>query len=515
MPMQDREIVAGIVAGRPGGLAAAYDRYAGPLHAYCAAVLGDPSDAADAVQDTFIIAAAKVGGLRDPDRLRPWLYAVARNECRRRLRERGSSRPLEDAAELADETPAVGTRAEQEDLRALVRSALGGLNAGEREIIELSLRQELDGDDLADVLGVPRNQAHALASRARAQFSTSLGALLVARSGTQSCMSLAALLDGWDGKLTVLLRKRVNRHIERCDVCGERKRRELSPAMLLSMLPVALLPAGLRPQVLRLVADTGPAAAAHRDLAAARSGPLRPDGFPVQSGPGLRGWHRRGRPGWLAGAAALAVVIAGGAVVLAFALGGHGRPAPATLSAGHPAVAAASPGTAGVGSLPGTTGARRHHRGRPAGPTASPSTPAATAAASTPATSRRVSTPARPPASPPTTPAGTPSQSAPPPSPGTLTAAPGTVRLVPDGAHNAYQGSFMLTAAGGPVSYTISDPAPAGTLSVSPASGTLAAGQSVTITATAPYPGGPPTFVTSLTVNPGGLAVDVEYPPSG
>ena len=86
--MRDREIVAAIVAGDPAGLAAAYDSYATVLHAYCRSMLAEPADAADAVQDTFVIAAAKLGGLRDPDRLRPWLYAVARNECYRRLRGR-------------------------------------------------------------------------------------------------------------------------------------------------------------------------------------------------------------------------------------------------------------------------------------------------------------------------------------------------------------------------------------------------------------------------------------------
>ena len=49
-------------------------------------MLSEPEDAADAVQDTFVIAAARLGGLRDPRKLRPWLYAVARNECHRRLR---------------------------------------------------------------------------------------------------------------------------------------------------------------------------------------------------------------------------------------------------------------------------------------------------------------------------------------------------------------------------------------------------------------------------------------------
>src|SRR6202035_967805 len=84
---------------------------------------------------------------------------------------------------------------------------------------------------------------------------TALGALVVARSGQESCPGLADVLDGWDGQLTVLLRKQVKRHIERCEVCGERRRRELSPTALLAMLPVVVLPAGLREQTLRLVAD--------------------------------------------------------------------------------------------------------------------------------------------------------------------------------------------------------------------------------------------------------------------
>jgi hypothetical protein len=37
------------------------------------------------VLDTFLIATVKLDGLRDPDRLGPWLHAVARNECLRRL----------------------------------------------------------------------------------------------------------------------------------------------------------------------------------------------------------------------------------------------------------------------------------------------------------------------------------------------------------------------------------------------------------------------------------------------
>ncbi len=86
--MGDSEVVASIVAGDPEGLAAAYDKYAGDLYGYCQSLLQDPNDAADAVQDTFVIAASKLAGLRDPERLRAWLFAVARNECLHRLKSR-------------------------------------------------------------------------------------------------------------------------------------------------------------------------------------------------------------------------------------------------------------------------------------------------------------------------------------------------------------------------------------------------------------------------------------------
>jgi DNA-directed RNA polymerase specialized sigma24 family protein len=99
--MQDRELVAAIVAGDPDGLAEAYDRYAAPLYTYCRLMLPDPDPrggAALAVQDTFIIAAARLQGLHDPDQLRPWLHAVARNECLRRSGSAGSQGNGSDTA---------------------------------------------------------------------------------------------------------------------------------------------------------------------------------------------------------------------------------------------------------------------------------------------------------------------------------------------------------------------------------------------------------------------------------
>ncbi len=107
--MQDSAVVAAVVAGDADGFAAAYDQYAASLYAYCHSVLPGPEAAAEALLDTFLVAAAKLEGLRDPDRLGPWLHAVARNECLRRLDPQyaAGGAELPGPADPDDELPAV------------------------------------------------------------------------------------------------------------------------------------------------------------------------------------------------------------------------------------------------------------------------------------------------------------------------------------------------------------------------------------------------------------------------
>jgi hypothetical protein len=102
-------VVAAVVAGDADGFAAVYDQYAASLYAYCHCVLPEPEAAAEAVLDTFLIAAAKLDGLRDPDRLGPWLDAVARNECLRRLGPEYAAGAAEipGSADPDEEPPAV------------------------------------------------------------------------------------------------------------------------------------------------------------------------------------------------------------------------------------------------------------------------------------------------------------------------------------------------------------------------------------------------------------------------
>jgi hypothetical protein len=327
------------------------------------------------------------------------------------------------------------------------------------------------------------NQAHALASRARGQLERSLGALLVARTGRQACAELDAILADWDGTLTILMRKRVSRHIENCAICGERKRRALSPAALFSVLPLVGLPPGLRHQVLRLVSDGSPEAIKYRGHVVARAGRFGPNGFPIQLSPAGHARRRgiRAHPVPYAVAAALIVLAGSGSAAYA-------------LKHDHKVAASQHPGSVTV-----------------------------TITASAP-TGEPTPTPSVTPTIAPVVVTSSPSPS-PSVSPGTLQVSPSPFvvkvppPLMPSQSPQTppYTGTFMLTAMGGPVTYSVSVPSSEQPyMTITPASGTLGAGQQQVMTVTVSSTANPkPPYRNTATVNPGGIVVIIYYTPSG
>jgi RNA polymerase sigma factor (sigma-70 family) len=570
--MRDSEVVASIVAGDSLGLAAAYDRYADPLYQYCRTLLSDPADAADAVQDTFVIAASRLDGLRDPSRLHPWLYAVARHEALRILRSKQGTSALGVASGVTGDSGDVGAGAgaEHADLRALLEDATAGLNPGEREVIELQLRQGLETAEVATVLGVSRNHAHALLSRAREQLETCLAVLLVGRAGRGECDELATLLAGWDGRLTIPLRKRVHRHIEQCATCGDRRTQELRPAILLDLSPGAALaagaaaslqpaggaPDGLRAHTITLATGQGVGAVAHRAAVLSRAGAFTRSGFPKPAhgatgglaaggnagrrGGGGRGGGGRGgggsgsgsgRAGGLGGhggvkglggslrssprgvaAVTAAIVIAAIIAVVAFALTGNSRTAPPAADPSTPGVAAApaaATSSAPAPAAPGASAASRKTGSRASTPAATSSRPtAATGPAAAPTSST-----ARPPSGTPTT--GSPTTPASTPAPGALAEHPagGLLVLAPNGPgrqiylSGSGSGDWRVTW-----SLAVAND-PADVISVSSSAGTLTPADptaTVTVTVTANH------FVPcrgrqspTITVSPGGTVFSI------
>ena len=175
-PTADAALVAGLVGRDPAAVADLYDRYADRLLGFCTGMLRDHHEAADALHDTILVAADRVGQLRDPERLRPWLYAIARTQCLARLRRRERTAVAEDPTVLAggrtmgaEAAPGGdGARAaEGGEAAELVWAAAEGLDEGDRVLLELNLRQGLVGGELAAAAGVKPGQISMVTGRMR------------------------------------------------------------------------------------------------------------------------------------------------------------------------------------------------------------------------------------------------------------------------------------------------------------------------------------------------------------
>lgn len=252
MSTDDAQLVARVLQGDRDAFAAVYERYGDRLYDFAYSMLRSTADAQDAVADSFVLFAERLGQLRDPSRLRPWLYAIVRSECLRRFRGRdkiafGGDDAMTDLADDAAPPPEV---AETEELRRLVWEAAAGLAERDRMLLDLNLRQGLDGADLAEAMGVSTDNAYVMLSRVKGQMERSLGALLVARTGRSECGALDGVLGDWDGGFTPLIRKRVARHVDSCVGCTARKGALVSPAALFAGVAAFAAPSGLRERVL-------------------------------------------------------------------------------------------------------------------------------------------------------------------------------------------------------------------------------------------------------------------------
>jgi len=120
------------------------------VRAWMCGILGDPVEAEDLTQQTFLRAFERLGQLRDPERFWPWLRAVARSVARNRLRRRTPPppRPERVVADPADDA------ARDEESRT-VRRALRRLPRRDRVILSLVHVEDLPIAQAARFLDLP------------------------------------------------------------------------------------------------------------------------------------------------------------------------------------------------------------------------------------------------------------------------------------------------------------------------------------------------------------------------
>ena len=421
----DRAVVAAIAAGDRAGIAMAYERYAAALYGYCHAMLHDQGRAAEAMRDTFVIAATTLGGLPEPPELRPWLYAVARKECERLPSPRAKVRS--EQAGPGDPRAVAGSKGGKAELGTLIFDLMAEMKPRERESIELIFRHDLHGPDLAEALGVPSSQAEPLASHARDRLEKALVVLRIALTRRAACPTLGELLADWDGKLTGETCDLVDWHVEQCHTCAANGLGALRPEALPVLLPLAPLPPELRVEVLYRCSSSAEDAVAYRRRVVRRTESTTLAWF--SRAIRLVSWGSiRSNPGPAVATAAVAVwVVVAVTVTLLTLAATRSASAQATRpnvknSPSRPAATAPAP----VAKPSGKVSHRPAHVPSSARPSSAPATspsptsasPSSSPTSAKPSASPTSAKPSTPPTSPPQSPSSPPTTStSPPPSP--------------------------------------------------------------------------------------------------
>ncbi|MFI1382392.1 sigma-70 family RNA polymerase sigma factor [Embleya sp. NPDC020886] len=246
----DNEPNTALVVAAQGGDLRARDRLVAdwlPLvYNIVGRALNGHADVDDVVQETMLCAVSGLGDLRDPERFRSWLVAIAVNQVRRRHARRATTTPLDEIAEYPD--PAadfadltilrLGLSGQRRD----VAEATRWLDPDTRELLALwwlEAAGTLTRAELAAALDLPAAHVAVRVQRMKEQLEAAR-VVVRALAADPRCAQAGALLAAWDGQPTPLWRKRIARHARGCGACGAH-RYDLAPVEGL-LAGLALLP---------------------------------------------------------------------------------------------------------------------------------------------------------------------------------------------------------------------------------------------------------------------------------
>jgi len=122
-----------------------------PLLYYAASLAGNEDAALDVLQEAWIRVFRGIHKLKDPAKLRSWLYSVVHGIAvdrirRNRARERAESAALEDFEEVEEPEFAAG------DAEA-IHAALEQIEVRHREVLVLHFLEDLSIAEIAEVVG--------------------------------------------------------------------------------------------------------------------------------------------------------------------------------------------------------------------------------------------------------------------------------------------------------------------------------------------------------------------------
>ena len=171
--MDDRDLIARVLAGDPTAERALYDAHVDRVYRMTYRIVGDTDQATDCVQETFIKAFRRLADFRGESALGTWIGAIAMsvalNALRKVKRFRQREMPL-------DEAPEIGRPAAAGDphLRARLHGAIDALPEGYRAVFLMHDVEGYTHEEIGSMLGIHSGTSKAQLFRARARLRQTL-----------------------------------------------------------------------------------------------------------------------------------------------------------------------------------------------------------------------------------------------------------------------------------------------------------------------------------------------------
>ena len=182
--LSDGELAAFSIAGRQAAFAEIVRRYRQPVFRLALACVGEPDEALDLVQETFVAAHQALPRYDAQRAMKAWLSTIAINKCRDWARKRTVRRflyfalPIEGQAEavLDDQVPIDASAADRQELDRVTR-AISTLPANLKEPLVLRTIEGLSQAETAEVLGISQKSVETRLYRARGRLLQKLNAV--------------------------------------------------------------------------------------------------------------------------------------------------------------------------------------------------------------------------------------------------------------------------------------------------------------------------------------------------
>ena len=207
--LSDERLTRRAVGGDERAFAAIFRRYHQSLYRFCLAIVGNPEDAQEALQNMMMKVLRALPGEEREIELKPWLYRIAHNEAIDLLRRRRETREL-DAEQIAPGYGLAEDAAMRERLRGLVAD-MKELPERQREVLVM---RELSGLDFEEI-GTALDTSGAVARQTLYEARQSLRQMEEGRE--MSCATVTRALSDGDGRVT--RRRDVRAHLRACAGC--------------------------------------------------------------------------------------------------------------------------------------------------------------------------------------------------------------------------------------------------------------------------------------------------------